>query len=150
MDRKSTATYGALTGAMIIVGSSIVVGKLVIVAFPPFLALSIRFAIGLPLLLGLTWRRGEFRRLKRSQLISIFLQALMGVFGFNVLLLFGLRSLSATDSGLITSTTPAAIAVLALLILRERLAAQEWLGVLFSVTGIMVVSLASHGGKIEP
>lgn len=145
MEPKFGRAYLELTAAMVIVGSSVVVGKQVSSTFPTFLALLIRFMIGLPLLLFLIRRQGNFQLPSRSAMGAIFLQALTGVFLFNVLMLFGLRYITAMQSGLIYSTGPAVIAVLGLGLLRERLSGREWLGVVVSVAGIMLVSLLAPG-----
>lgn len=144
-DTKYGRAYLELTAAMVIVGSSVVVGKQVSSTFPTFLALLIRFMIGLPLLVILIRRQGHFQLPNRSAMGAIFLQALTGVFLFNVLMLFGLRYITAMQSGLIYSTGPAVIAILGMGLLRERLSGREWLGVVVSVAGIMLVSLFAPG-----
>lgn len=144
-DAKSARAYMELAGAMVIVGSSVVVGKQVIATFPTFLALLIRFTIGLPLLVMLVRRQGTFQIPSRSAMGAIFLQALTGVFLFNVLMLLGLKYISAMQSGLIYSTGPAVIAILGMGLLREHLSGREWLGVVISVAGIMLVSVLAPG-----
>lgn len=133
--------YLDLAAAMLIVGSSIVVGKIVAAEFPIFMALTIRFLIALPLLIWLSHQRGTLYIPPRPVLFQVFLQALTGVFLFNVLLLAGLRYTSATQSGLLASTTPAFIALLGVLLLHEKLSRFEWGGIALSVTGILVINL---------
>jgi len=60
---------------------------------------------------------------------------------FTLFLLWGLRLTSALDAGLITSTTPAAMAIMALLILGERLRTRSALGVALAVSAMAVVNL---------
>jgi drug/metabolite transporter (DMT)-like permease len=132
--------YFDLAAAMTIVGSSVVVGKIVVTDFPIFMALTIRFAIALPLLLFVSHRRGILALPPIRVLVQVFLQALTGVFLFNVLLLSGLHFTTAAQSGLLGSTTPALIAIMGWLLLRERITRYEWLGVALSVGGIVVVN----------
>jgi len=139
--------YFDLSAAMIIVGSSVVVGKLVVTDFPIFMALTVRFAIALPLLLFISHRRGILALPSVRVLAQVFLQALTGVFLFNVLLLAGLRFTTAAQTGLLGSTTPALIAIMGWLLLRERITRHEWLGVALSVGGIVVVNtIGVEGG----
>ena len=140
--------YLDLAAAMTIVGSSVVVGKIVVADFPIFMALTIRFAIALPLLLFFSHRRGILALPPVRVLAQVFLQALTGVFLFNVLLLAGLRFTTAAQSGLLGSTTPALIAIMGWLLLRERITRHERLGVALSVGGIVVVNTIGVDGAL--
>ncbi len=140
--------YLDLAAAMSIVGSSVVVGKIVVADFPVFMALTIRFAIALPLLLFITHRREKLYLPSVRVLAQVFLQALTGVFLFNVLLLTGLQFTTAAQSGLLGSTTPALIALMGWLLLRERITRYEWIGVALSVCSVLVVNAIGTEGLI--
>ncbi|MEO0564243.1 MAG: DMT family transporter, partial [Chloroflexota bacterium] len=140
--------YLDLAAAMTIVGSSVVVGKIVVTDFPIFMALTIRFAIALPPLALIAHQRGILYLPSRRVLMQVVLQALTGVFLFNVLLLAGLRLTTAAQSGLLGSTTPALIAVLGWLILREQVSPREWVGVALSGAGIIVVNSIGARGDV--
>ncbi len=133
--------YLDLSSAMIIVGSSVVIGKIITEQFPIFMALMIRFAVALPLLILFSYRKHTIYIPSQRILTQVFLQALTGVFLFNVLLLIGLRFTSASQSGLITSVTPAIIAILGWFFLHERLSRYEWGGVLLCVAGVVVINM---------
>jgi drug/metabolite transporter (DMT)-like permease len=135
--------YFELAGAMLIVGSSVVVGKVITNQLPIFLALTLRFLIALPLLVFLCYRTQTLYLPQRHVLFSIFLQGLIGVFLFNVLLLLGLRYTSASQSGLLSSTTPALVAVLGWLLLQERISYYEWVGIALTVAGVFVVNFTA-------
>jgi drug/metabolite transporter (DMT)-like permease len=140
--------YLDLAAAMTIVGSSVVVGKIIVTDFPIFMALTIRFAIALPLLLFVSHRRVILALPSVRMLAQVFLQALTGVFLFNVLLLAGLRFTTAAQSGLLGSTTPALITIMGWLLLGERITRHEWLGVALSVGGIVVVNTIGVEGAL--
>ena len=134
--------YFELTLAMTIVGSSVIVGKVITGHFPIFLASSMRLAIGLPFLGLLTHRTGfDFRKLKTSDYVALFLQAFTGVFLFNVLLLYALDYTTATDSGIITSMTPAIIGMISWLFLRERLSLGISGGIALTVCGVLAINV---------
>lgn len=139
--------YFDLATAMIIVGSSIVVGKIVASQFPIFMALMLRFLIALPVLFWMCHRSQTLYLPPRRVLGRVFLQALFGVFLFNVLMLAGLRFTSASQSGLLASTTPALIAILGWLLLRERISRYEWGGVGLTVAGIFIINLIGGSGS---
>ncbi len=151
MNNKLEA-YFCLSGAMVLVGSAVVVGKFITHAFPLFLASTLRFALAAGVLTPyvLIWG-GGFKRVSRSDWLLLVCMALCGQVVFTLFLLWGLRMTSALDAGLITSTTPAAMAIMALLILGERLRAKGALGVALAVSALAVVNLmggvdASAGG----
>lgn len=134
--------YFCLSGAMVLVGSAVVVGKVITQAFPLFLASSLRFALAVGVLAPyvLIWG-GGFKRISRGDWLLLACMAFCGQVVFTLFLLWGLRMTSALDAGLITSTTPAAMAIMALLILGERLQAKSALGVALAVSAVAVVNL---------
>lgn len=136
-----------LSGAMLLVGSAVVVGKFITHAFPLFLASTLRFALAAGVLAPyvLIWG-GGFRRISRGDWLLLAGMAFCGQVVFTLFLLWGLRMTSALDAGLITSTTPAAMALMAFLILGERLSAKRALGVALAVSAVAVVNLM--GGDV--
>ena len=105
--------YLKLAFAMCIVGSFIVVNKMLSLTFPLFLASGIRLLIGAVILNTLLWyKERTFPRLSKRDFLVVFVQSFVGVFLFNFFILNGLRFTSAVESGIITSTTPAVIALI--------------------------------------
>ncbi|MCC6345913.1 MAG: DMT family transporter, partial [Nitrospirales bacterium] len=144
MSSRTLRAYLELTLAMVIVGSSIVAGKIVIGSFPVFLASGLRFALASALLVPLLYLREKgFPRPARQDLCILFLQSFAGAFLFNVFLLYGLRFTSATESGIITATTPAVIGILSWFFLKERPAWDKCAGIVLSGLGILAVSMGS-------
>jgi drug/metabolite transporter (DMT)-like permease len=139
--------YVCLSGAMVLVGSAVVVGKFITHAFPLFLASTLRFALAAGVLAPyvLIWG-GGFKQISRGDWLLLAGMAFCGQLVFTLFLLWGLRMTSALDAGLITSTTPAAMALMAYLILGERLRAKRALGVALAVSAVAVVNLMSGDG----
>lgn len=134
--------YLELTLAMIIAGSSVVVSKLLVEAFPVFLASECSLIIALIILIPLTYvSEGKFPKIDKKTIYILLFQSITGVFLFRILLFFGLKSTSAIESGLITSASPAMVAVLAYFILKERLYVNRVIGIIFVVTGILIVNI---------
>ncbi|MGI8484511.1 MAG: DMT family transporter [Thermomicrobiales bacterium] len=150
---SSLGAYISLAVAMSIVGSSVVTGKYITDAMPIFLASGIRFIIATGILavwMTMQRRSGIVQpRISRRDHGVMALQAFTGIFIFNVLLLLGLKLTTATTSGIITSATPAIIALLSLF-LGERLTGRIWMGVLLAMAGVLAVNLFGAGGVDSP
>jgi drug/metabolite transporter (DMT)-like permease len=131
---------------MAIVGSSVVVGKLALERFPVFLLSALRFGIAALILvpLVLATQRGV-PRLTRGDAGVLLLQTVTGIFGFNVLLLHGLTLTSASESGIVTATTPAVAGVLAVLLLRERLTRGGAAALGLAMLGLVLMNVLGAG-----
>jgi drug/metabolite transporter (DMT)-like permease len=144
MSREGQA-YLELTLAMIIVGSSVVVGKLVVASFPVFLANGLRFGIASVCLVALLLKAE--RRIpvgNRKDLLILFWQAFTGVFLFGLLLLYGLKYTSASESGIITSTTPAVIGLISFFFLKERPTWTKSAGIALAVLGVLTINMLAR------
>ncbi|HYD99679.1 MAG TPA: DMT family transporter [Alphaproteobacteria bacterium] len=141
--------YAQLALSMALVGLSLPASKALLAYMPPLATAGMRFAL-IALLLAPWALRGGRRALPQTagDWLSLTLLALFGMVLFNVFLLYGLRQTSAVAAGIITSTIPAATALCAALILRERLTPSGIAAVLLAVAGIAAINLQSggHGG----
>lgn len=135
--------YASLALAMVIVGSSVVAGKMLVAELPVQLASALRFACAAAVLVPLLLVREGWPRVSARSLAVMLAQAACGGLLFNVLLLQGLRSTSAGAAGIITSTTPAAMACIAFLLLGERPTRRALAGVALSVLGVAAINLHS-------
>lgn len=140
MPEKTIACLN-LTLAMIIVGSSVVFGKVITHSFPVFLASGIRFAIASLILLPIMWiYEKQLFRISRTDFIHLLLMAFCGQVVFTFFVLLGLRYTSGIEAGLITSTTPAMMAVAAWIFFRERPSATQVAAIGSVIIGIIVVN----------
>lgn len=136
--------YSAMTIAMIAVGSSFVVGKRILESFPVYLASGLRYGMAAILLLVILYvKEKKMPKIEKKDIFLLFLLALTGVFGFSVLLLYGLQYTSAVESGIITSTSPMVISLISFFFLKEKLTRRQWYGVLLAVCGISAIHLLS-------
>ncbi|MDE1148812.1 MAG: DMT family transporter [Azospirillaceae bacterium] len=141
--------YLHLTAAMILVGLSVPVTKMAVATVPPLVAADVRFALVAVALAPWMLLRGRAALpTGRGDWASLAWLSLFGMVLFNVFLMYGLRGTSATTAGILTSTIPAATALCAAVILRERLTAQGTLAIALAIAGIAALNLASgaHGG----
>jgi drug/metabolite transporter (DMT)-like permease len=131
---------------MAIVGSSVAVGKLAVARLPVFLLSGLRFAVASVILIALVaLLERPLPRLARRDVAVLALQAFSGIFAFNVLLLYGLGFTSPAEGGIVTSTTPAVAATMAVIVLGERWSHVRTAGVVLVVIGILALNLA--GGE---
>ena len=141
MKKDSRPAYVQLTAAMIIVGSSVVVGKVITNGFPLFLASALRFGLAAVFLVAVAFRReAGFRHIRPRDWVTVGLMALSGQIVFTLFVLWGLRLTYAIDAGIIMSTTPAAMAIVSFLLLRERQGVLHVIGVCLAVLGVAVVN----------
>lgn len=147
MDKK-VISYFQLAGAMTIVGSTVVVGKMITNQFPIFLSQELSLMIALPILIYLSIKmEGGLKVVGRRDMIFLFLQAFTGIYLFRVLLLCGLKYTSASESGIITSTTPVVLAVISFIFLREKVTRNKAVGIIIVLLGILIINI--FGGMTE-
>jgi len=135
---------------MAVVGSSIAVGKVAVTRVPVFLLSGLRFAVAaviLTLLVAVLQR--PLPRVTRRDVAVLSLQAFAGIFAFNVLLLYGLRFTSASAGGIVTSTTPAVAAAIAIVVLGERWTGRRTVGIALAVAGILALNLTARGFDVR-
>lgn len=137
-----------LAFSMIVIGSFVVVNKQLSETFPIFLASGMRLFIGAIVLNILLRIKGiSFASLTKKDWYVLFSQALFGVFLFSLCMLYGLRYTGAMESGIMTSTTPAMIGILSLVLFRERLRSTQIVGILLALLGTLIINVAGiHAG----
>ncbi|MBJ7311275.1 DMT family transporter [Rugamonas sp. CCM 8940] len=133
--------------AMCIVGSSVVAGKFISMEMPVFLASFVRFFLAAVVLIPLNYcMTGRLVRPVRSDMVLLTLQAFFGVFLFSVCMFLGLKQTSALKAGVIMGMLPAVTAVVAVLVLKERLSPRYLVGIALSVAGAVVLELRGASG----
>ena len=142
--------FAELTMGMALAGSSVVAGKIITTHMPVFIASELRFLtaslIFVPILVRGYSGKGV-RRITLRQFRFLFLQSLCGNFAFSVCLLYGLRLTGAAEAGIITGTTPMVLALLSVVILRERMTLPVCAAVILSTAGIILVNAGGPGGE---
>lgn len=130
-----------LMGAFSLAGTSVIAGRFLSGTLGTFTiaAVSLLFALlGLIPLCG-SKLRDSLQSLSVHMWLKLLFQALFGIFLFRMFLLQGLVLTSASEAGILTGATPAVTALLAWLFLKEPLAKLRLLGIVSTVTGILVI-----------
>jgi drug/metabolite transporter (DMT)-like permease len=137
-----------LVGAMALTGANVAFGKAIAAAVPVYVFVVFRFAVaGIalapmargepgPKLSGMSWT--EWR--------DLLLLALLGMVGFTVFMLEGVKRTSAVDAGVITATLPAIVAVSSVVLGGERLSRSQTSAVGLAVLGLVLVQVTSAAG----
>ncbi|MFC5475806.1 DMT family transporter [Paraherbaspirillum soli] len=140
----SSKSYLYLALAMMLVGANIGFGKAIIAVMPVLVFGLLRFVIAVIVMAPQYFKSAP--RLTRSEWLNLFGQAFFGTFLFTLCMLFGVQHTTATAAGVITSTLPAAVAILSRLILKERLDGRTLASILLAITGIAVLNISKTDG----
>ena len=134
-----------LIAAMALVGSNVGFGKSIVAVMPVMLFALLRFLIAI-VCMAPWYKPSRMRRVTRGEWTNLFLQAFFGTFGFTLLMLNGVKLTSALAAGIITSTIPAAVALLSWLVLREKPSGRTLVSVVLAVAGVAILN-AYRGGE---
>ncbi|MDL4839436.1 DMT family transporter [Aquibacillus rhizosphaerae] len=141
MNEKVLA-YLKVIAAMVIVGSSVVTGKILIQTMPIFLASELRFLVASLILVPLLIFKEGIPSLNKKDIVILFFQSFTGVFLFSIFMLYGLKFTTAMEAGLVTSTLPAMVALLAYFITKEKLTRNKIVGILTAILGVIILNIS--------
>ena len=128
----------ALLGAMTVWGASYVVTKSALAAAGPVTVLFLRLAIAAVVLAPFAVRKGfGLRDIFRTRFALFGLTGMALHLGFEIV---GLEFTSASSAALVIATAPAVTVAFSVILLRERLSLARWVGLAFSVAGVVLVT----------
>jgi len=133
--------------AIVVWGASFVATKTALREASPFAVVGLRFAIGIGILLATVVARRQWRWVPRRDLGRFALLGCIGVLVHQGLQANGLRTTSATNTGWMVALTPVFTALLARVLLGERLTPPRLLGIALAFTGALVVV---GRGRLDP
>ncbi|MGL4860138.1 MAG: DMT family transporter [Enterobacteriaceae bacterium] len=143
-------TYLCMALSMFIVGSNIALGKLVVQEVPVFLFAGLRFLIASVILLPLMLQTRLHQVFCKKTFGLLFWQSFVGCFLFSLFILYGVQRTSVINAGIITSTLPSVIALIAWFWLREHLTGKVLIALMLVMLGIVLLHLpagGSHGSN---
>ena len=134
------STYALLLLCTMIWGIQPVMVKALLQVWTPGTIISFRWGgVAFLLLLYLYFHdRKQFWPRKDDWPVLAFM-GLTGIMGNSVLQFTGLKYTMVTNSTLITATTPAVTALIAFILLKERLGARSWLGIVLAFSGVLLI-----------
>jgi len=144
MKNKKTLGYLQLSMGMIFAGSSVVVGK-ILQPYPVFFAVDLSLIIAVIFIYPIAIiveGRIKIKEVKKSEWKYIILQSLMGIVFFRIFMMLGLKYTSAMKAGIVLSATPAVLAILARLFLKENITKIMVIGISLCVVGILLINIS--------
>jgi drug/metabolite transporter (DMT)-like permease len=130
-------------------GASFAAMKISVARVEPLLAVWLRISFGLFLIVPAARYRGEFRRPFRDEAVPLLVLAFLGIVFHQNIQFAGMRSAGVANSNWMIAATPAAVAILGMIFLKERVNAAAALGLLFAGVGVLlVIGLGTKGFEI--
>jgi drug/metabolite transporter (DMT)-like permease len=131
----------SLVAAMALTGSNVAFGKAIAAAVPVYLFVLFRFLVASAALAPMARVEPGPRlsAMSPTQWRDLTLMALLGMVGFTVLMLEGLKRTAAADAGIITATLPAVVAAFGVVFMGERLSRAQAVAVALGVAGLALV-----------
>lgn len=146
--RATGWTYFELVCVALIWGTGSVAIKIAVEGFPPLTAAGLRLVIASAIYAPLLWLgRATARPPRRSDLPLFLWLAITGYLLFNVLYFLALRRTTATHAVLVWGAQPVLTAVLAALLIGERVPARALLGVAVSTAGVVLIVWSSANAE---
>ncbi|HEX9429777.1 MAG TPA: DMT family transporter, partial [Candidatus Bathyarchaeia archaeon] len=124
------------------------VGRLLATNLPPVSIATIRYAIVVPVLFAILWfREGSFK-INRSWIPTLVVMGILNTTLYQIFFLYGVKYAAASDDSLVIGIGPVLIAVMASLILKERVAGTKILGFASGLAGIITISILSPNTQV--
>jgi drug/metabolite transporter (DMT)-like permease len=139
--------YAFLLAGMAVVGSYVALAKPLTQIFPVFLLAWLRFAISALAMMTWTKRQARDQDIDAASHRMLFTQSFFGNFLFSICMLYGVSQTTASATGVILATIPAAVAVLSWFWLKEKISARVWMAIGISIAGLAVLSLSRSTPK---
>lgn len=144
---SNRGAYGYLTAAAVLWGGSVIAQKWGVSFFTP-LRLALLRGAGATLVLLLIWigskeRKGIFRK---GDLLDFFLLAFLAMVGNQLSNYYGLRTIPASEAGMIMGLTPVLTVLLASVFFSEPMTRRRIAGSLLSFVGVLLVVAKPVGG----
>ena len=139
MQKTKLIPYLEALFAVIVWGASFIATKIAVGQMSPIAVVWLRFAMGIPILLIAVVMRKQFAFPKGTEWLYFALLGFLGISFHQWLQSNGLKTAQATTTAWIVSTSPAFIAILGWMILKEKLNLMQSLGIVLAMIGVLAV-----------
>ena len=141
--------YGWLILCIVMWGSNFVFGKILVQHFSPSMLTMLRLLFIVLFLIGLTTYKKGFKRVNKTDLLTLFALGVVGVFINQWTFFVGLQTADPTTSALILATTPILTGFLAAIFLKEKLTIRMLIGSIIAIVGIYFVVTKGNMSSIH-
>ncbi len=139
MQKTKLLPYLEALFAVIVWGASFIATKIAVGEISPIAVVWLRFAMGIPILLVAVIMRKQFAFPKGGEWWYFALLGFLGITFHQWLQSNGLKTAQATTTAWIVSTSPAFIAILGWMVLKEKLNLIQSLGIVLAMLGVLAV-----------
>jgi len=146
MSRSKSGVYFLVILAMIFWGFTFVAFKFAILSFRPISIVFFRLAVSIFFLFGFALFFKRLNKIKRRDQKWFLLLALVEPFFYFLGEAYGLTMVTATVGAVIISTIPLIVPFAAYYLFREKLTPMNYLGLVISFGGVLLVVLTRSGG----
>lgn len=91
------------------------------------------------------WPGVKFQLPKKEDLAKIFILGWIGISVYHIGVTFGEQTISAGTAGMLIGAAPIFTAIIAVVVLKERLGFYGWIGLGIGFTGILIITLGTSG-----
>ena len=146
MSKSRAGVYFLVILAMIFWGFSFVTFKIANQSFRPITIVGFRLFVSIFFLFGFAWSFKRLNKIKRKDQKWFLLMAIAEPFFYFLGEAFGLTMVTATIGAVIISTIPLIVPFGAYYLYREKLTPMNYLGLVISFGGVLLVVLNKSGG----
>lgn len=139
MNKPKFLPYLEALFAVIVWGASFIATKIAVGQISPISVVWLRFAMGIPILMAAVVMRKQFALPKGNEWLYFALLGFLGISFHQWLQSNGLQTSEATTTAWIVATSPAFIAILGWLTLKEKLTVTQTSGIVLAMLGVLVV-----------
>lgn len=100
-------------------------------------------------LLYAMWPGSKFKLPQKRDLVSIIILGWTGISLYHFALTFGIQTIPAGTAGMLIGSAPILTAIIAMIVLKERLTPLGWVGLGVGFTGIVFITLGSAGSSFS-
>ncbi len=133
---------------MFIWGLAWPVGRVLVQNLPPVSVAAIRYAIVVPVLFGFLWLREGSVKINRSWLPTLVIMGILNTTLYQIFFLYGVTFAAASDDSIVIGIGPVLIALMASLVLKEKLTGAKILGFASGLAGIITISIFSPNTNV--
>ncbi len=145
----NTNLYLLVTTAVFFWGANFPLAGFVLSDLPPLWAAALRFVLGAALVFAIAGAKREKILAPLGRHFGTYLMlGVVGIVAFNIFFFYALRYTSANNAALIMGTNPLFTAVLAALILRERITLRHLIALPVALGGVAIVVTQGRLGSL--
>lgn len=139
-----------LAAGMTLFGSATPLARMVTASMPPLVAATLRIAMAAVVLYpAALWNGFRWSSLDKGDWVRASALALVGMFGFTVMLAYGMTRVPGVTGSIVMGTGPAVTALVAVLFLGEQPSWRRWVAIVLSVAGVILMRITSEATDFD-